>query len=82
MKNGVNFQERKGDGYYVARMIYGVTLCVRKTQGGWEYDVSTEEYTYYNGVCQTLPQAKITAYERYQQLLENHKKDLIENRGC
>ena len=82
MRNGFNFWEKKNDGYYIAKMIYGVTLCVRKTKGGYEYDVSTEEYTYYNGVCCTLVQAKSEAYARYIQLLENHRKELIENKGC
>ena len=41
MKNGFNSWEKKNDGYYIAKMIYGVTLCVRKTKGGYEYDVST-----------------------------------------
>ena len=83
MKNEANIWEKKNEGYYVARMIYGVTLCVRRLRGnGWEYDVSTEEYTYYNGTCSSLPQAKVEAYGRYQQLLENHKSELIQNRGC
>lgn len=82
MENGFIFWENENDGYYVARMLYGVTLCVRKTQRGYEYDVSTEEYTYYNGVCSSAVQAKAEAYARYRQLIENHKKELIENKGC
>jgi hypothetical protein len=82
MKNGFNLWERKNVDYYVARMLYGVSLSVRKTQGGYEYDVSTEEYTYYNGVCSSIMLAKMEAYKRYMQLLENHKTELIKNRGC
>jgi hypothetical protein len=83
MKNGAKIWERKNEGYYVARMIYGITMCIRKlSKNEWEYDVSTDEYTYYNGTCGSLPQAKVEAYERYQQLLENHKSELIQNRGC
>ena len=83
MKNGTNIWEKKNEEYYLARMIYGVTLCVRKLSGNeWEYDVSTDEYTYYNGTCGSLPRAKVEAYERYQQLIENHKSELIQNKGC